>query len=81
MSEIETRFGTDDDAEQIRAAFYGFVQCYADDADVEGDARIFTEIYGQGVRLRVRLWSADAMAAFLARLQIDVGIQRTPYFE
>lgn len=68
MSEFETRFGTDDDAEQIRAAFYGFVQQHADDADVEGDARISTEIDNDGAKLRVRLWSAEAMDAFLVRL-------------
>ena len=30
----------------------------------EGDARISTEIDTYGSRLRVRLWSAEAMAAF-----------------
>ena len=28
MSGIETRFGAEDDAERIRAAFYGFVAGY-----------------------------------------------------
>ncbi len=66
MSGIETRFGAEDDAEHIRAAFYGFVGAHG--ADVDGDARISTEIDIRGPRLRVRLWSAEAMDAFLQGL-------------
>ena len=66
MSGIETRFGAEDDAEHIRAAFYGFVGTHG--ADVEGDARISTEIGARGPSLRVRLWSAEAMDAFLRDL-------------
>jgi hypothetical protein len=66
MSGFETRFEADDDVEQIRAAFYGFVQRHA--ADVDGDAHIATEIDTQGTRLLVRLWSAEAMDAFLRGL-------------
>ncbi|MFZ5720361.1 MAG: hypothetical protein ACOY5Y_12975 [Pseudomonadota bacterium] len=69
MSGFETRFGAEDDAERIRAAFYGFVGRYADDAD--GDARISTEIDGRGARITVRLWSEDAMRAFLCGLNDD----------
>ena len=81
MSEFETRFGTGDDAEQIRAAFYGFVQQHADDADVDGDARISTEIDTDGSKLRVRLWSAAAMDAFLVRLPDVVRAGRTTCLE
>jgi len=63
MSGFETRFGAEDDAEQIRAAFYGFVGEHAADAD--GPAHIRTEIDNRGSQLLVRLWSAEAMAAFL----------------
>lgn len=66
MSGFETRFRAEDDAEQIRAAFYGFVGAHA--ADVDGDAHISTEIDTHGAKLRVRLWSAEAMAAFLRDL-------------
>jgi hypothetical protein len=66
MSGFETRFGAEDDVERIRAAFYGFVQRHA--ADVDGDAHIRTEIDTQGPRLLVRLWSAEAMDAFLRGL-------------
>ena len=68
MSGFETRFGTEDDAEEIRAAFYGFVEAHADDADLDGDARICTEIDAHGPKLRVRLWSAEAMEGFLRSL-------------
>lgn len=66
MSGIETRFAAEDDAERIRTAFYGFVGQYADIAD--GPANLRTEFDGRGSRLTVRLWSADAMAAFLRGL-------------
>ena len=66
MSGIETRFGAEDDAEHIRAAFYGFVGAHG--ADVEGDAHISTEIGARGPRVSVRLWSAEAMDAFLRGL-------------
>lgn len=81
MSEFETRFGTDDDAEQIRAAFYGFIQQYADDADFDGDAHISTEIDNGDSKLRVRLWNAEAMDAFLVRLPDVIRADRTPCFE
>lgn len=67
MSGIETRFGAEEDAERIRAAFYGFVGAHDGD-DVDGDARISTEIDARGARLSVRLWSAEAMDAFLLGL-------------
>lgn len=66
MSGIETRFGAEHDAEQIRAAFYGFVQQH--EAGVDGDAHISTEFDPRGSRLRVRLWSAEAMDSFLSGL-------------
>ena len=67
MSGIETRFRAGDDAERIRTAFYGFVEKHGQ--DVDGDAHIRTEIDGQGPRLLVRLWSAEAMDAFLNALE------------
>lgn len=69
MCGFETRFGAEDDAERIRAAFYGFVGRHAD--DVDGDAHISTEIDTRGARLKVRLWSEDAMRAFLRGLADD----------
>lgn len=81
MSKFETRFGTDDDAERIRAAFYGFVQQHADDADLDGDACISTEINRFGSILSVRLWSAEAMDAFLVRLSGAVRPGGIPCFE
>jgi hypothetical protein len=66
MSGFETRFRAEDDADRIRAAFYGFVGAH--EADVDGDAHISTEIDTQGPKLRVRLWSAEAMDAFLHSL-------------
>jgi hypothetical protein len=66
MSGFETRFRVEDDADRIRAAFYGFVGAHA--AGVDGDAHISTEIDTLGPKLRVRLWSAEAMAAFLSGL-------------
>lgn len=80
MSEFETRFGTEDNAEQIRAAFYGFVQRHADD-EFDGDARISTEIDSHGSKLRVRLWSAAAMDAFLSGLTEGIRPERSPCFE
>lgn len=71
MSGFETRFGIEDDADQIRAAFYAFVGAHA--ADVDGDARISTEIEPHGRRLRVRLWSSEAMDAFLRGLEPPSG--------
>jgi hypothetical protein len=67
MSGIETRFAADDDADKIRAAFYGFVERHAD--SVDGPANIRTEFDGQGAHLTVRLWSAEAMSAFLSALE------------
>lgn len=68
MSKFETRFEVDDDAEQIRAAFYGYVERHANDTTVDGDAHISTEIDRQGHRVCVRLWSAEAMHTFLMGL-------------
>ena len=68
MSGFETRFGAEHDAEQIRAAFYGFVGRHA--ADAEGPAHNRTEIDTRGPQLLVRLWSADAMDAFLEGLRL-----------
>ncbi|TAL37336.1 MAG: hypothetical protein EPN98_03365 [Phenylobacterium sp.] len=66
MSGFETRFAAEDDADKIRAAFYGFVSRHADVAD--GPANLSTEFDGQGSRLMVRLWSAEALSAFLSGL-------------
>jgi len=67
MSGFETRFAADQDAERIRAAFYGFVERHAE--EVEGPAHIWTEIDGAASRLTVRLWSAEAMSTFLSHLE------------
>jgi hypothetical protein len=79
MSGFETRFRAEDDADQIRAAFYGFVGAHAADAD--GDARISTEIDIQGPTLRVRLWSAEAMDAFLRGLYATERPDRRACYE
>lgn len=81
MSGIETRFAADDDADQIRAAFYGFVERHADDAGLEGGARISTEIGAQGPKLRVRLWSVEAMDSFLSGLSGALSPDRRRCFE
>ena len=67
MSGFETRFVAEDDADEIRAAFYGFVGQHADAAD--GPANIRTEFDGDCSRLLVRVWSAEAMSAFLSGLE------------
>jgi hypothetical protein len=66
MSGFETRFKADDGAEHIRSAFYGFVGEHA--AVIDGDAQLRTEIDGSGQRLLVRLWSAEALDAFVSSL-------------
>jgi len=68
MSKFETRFAADEDPDRIHAAFYGFIERHADNADADGDAQIRKEIDNDGPRLCVRLWSAGAMDAFLAEL-------------
>ena len=64
MSGFETRFTADQDADRIRRAFYGFIGRHAE--QVDGDAHIRTEFDARGAGLLVRLWSAEALAAFLA---------------
>lgn len=71
MSGIETRFtasddAAGDDAERIRRAFYGFVSAH--EADAEDGACLRTEIGASGQELFIRLWSAEAMDAFLSGL-------------
>lgn len=74
MSGFETRFRADDGAEQIRMAFYGFVEAHA--AAVDGDAHIRTEIDGNGQQILVRLWSAEAMEAFVRSLAMPMRRRR-----
>lgn len=74
MSGFETRFGADQDPERIRSTFYGFVAANA--AGVDGDAHIRTEIDDRGAHLLVRLWSAEAMDAFLCELP-GGGVRRS----
>ena len=77
MSGFETRFGAEDDAERIRAAFYGFVGAHAE--DVDGPASISTELDGWGSRLKVCLWSAEALDAFLRGLDAGRPNRRACY--
>jgi hypothetical protein len=77
MSGIETRFGANDDAERIRAAFYGFVEAHA--AHACGSAHLRTEIDACGPQLLVRLWSAEAMDAFLHGLSTGRPERRRSY--
>jgi hypothetical protein len=63
MSGFETRFGAEEDADRIRTVFYSFLERHG--RDVEGPAHILTEFDGHVRRLLVRLWSAEAMNAFL----------------
>ncbi len=79
MSGFETRFRAEDDADQIRAAFYGSVGAHQ--ADVDGDAHISTEIDTHGPKLRVRLWSAEAMDAFLRGLNATGRQDRRACYE
>jgi hypothetical protein len=69
MSGIETRFAADDDADGIRAVFYGFVGRHGD--EIDGPAQIRTEIDDRGARLLVRLWSPEAMEAFLRQMKAE----------
>jgi len=79
MSGFETRFRAEDDADHIRAAFYGFVGAHQ--AGVDGDAHISTEIDTHGPKLRVRLWSAEAMDAFLRGLHATGRPDRRACYE
>jgi len=81
MSKFETRFEADDDAERIRTAFYEFVARHAEDKTVDGDAHVSAEIDRQGSRLRVRLWSEEAMDTFLIGLGNAARPPRRPCFE
>jgi hypothetical protein len=66
MSGFETRLSAGENAENVLAAFYGFVERHG--RDVDGPAHIRTEIDADGPRLTVRLWSAEALDAFLRDL-------------
>ena len=79
MSGIETRFAADDGAESIKTAFYGFVGAQA--SDIDGDACLRTEIGAGGQQLLVRLWSAEAMDAFLSGLPAAARPNRRPIDE
>jgi hypothetical protein len=68
MSGFETRFAADEDAERIRTIFYGFLERHG--RDVEGPAQLRTEFDGQARQLLVRLWSAEAMTAFLKAVRM-----------
>jgi hypothetical protein len=72
MSGIETRFAADQDADGIRAVFYGFVERHG--AGIDGPAQIRTEIDDRGSQLFVRLWSVEAMEAFLRQMKAQ-GLQ------
>ena len=63
MSGFETRFAAEEDADRICTVFYGFLERHG--RDVEGPAHIITEFDGNARQLLVRLWSAEAMSAFL----------------
>ena len=63
MSGFETRFAAEEDGDRIRSLFYGFLERHG--RDVEGPAHIRTEFDGRACQLLVRLWSAEAMSAFL----------------
>ena len=63
MSGFETRFAADEDGERIRSLFYGFLDRHG--RDVEGPAQLSTEFDGHACQILVRLWSAEAMNAFL----------------
>lgn len=80
MSGFETRFTATDDADRIRTAFYGFVGAHGD--AVDGDACLRTEIDNAGRQLLVtRLWSAEAMAAFLHGLASTTRPNRRQCYE
>ena len=80
MSGFETRFAATDDADRIRTAFYGFVGTHGD--AVDGDACLRTEIDNAGRQLLVtRLWSAEAMDAFLRGLPTAARPDRRQCYE
>lgn len=66
MCGIETRFRAVEDADSIMATFYAFVEEHG--GDVDGDAHLRTEFDGAASSLLVRLWSPEAMQAFLQSL-------------
>ncbi|WP_293678077.1 hypothetical protein [uncultured Phenylobacterium sp.] len=79
MSGFETRFAPGADAEGIRSAFYGFVGAHG--AGVDGDACLRTEVSDTGQQILVRLWSAEAMAAFLHGLPAAARAGRRRHHE
>lgn len=79
MSGFETQFSPGDDLERVRATFYGFLNRHAAEAD--GDARLGTVMNGSACSLKVRLWSAEAMDAFLRDLYSNAGPDRRRCYE
>jgi hypothetical protein len=71
MSKIETRFEAGDNAERIHVAFFGFLESFADGADIDGDTHISIKLDHQERRVCARLWSAQAMEACIKRLSND----------
>lgn len=66
MCGFETRFRADEDAERIMSTFYAFVEQHGQ--GVDGDAHLRRDFNGLEANLLVRLWSAEAMDAFLGEL-------------
>lgn len=79
MCGFETRFPTDDDAERIMSTFYAFVEEHGQ--DVDGDAHLRTEMDGDSSKVLVRLWSAEAMDAFLGALAKSIHSPRKAVYE
>lgn len=79
MCGFETRFRADEDADRIMSTFYAFVEQYGQ--GVDGDAHLRQDFNGREANLLVRLWSAEAMDAFLGALAASVHSQRKAVYE
>ena len=79
MCGFETRFRADEDADRIMSTFYAFVEEHGQ--GVEGDAHLRRDFNGLEANVLVRLWSAEAMDAFLGALASPVQAQRKSVYE
>ena len=79
MCGFETRFRADEDADRIMSTFYAFVEQHG--RDVDGDAHLRRDFNGLEANVLVRLWSAEAMDAFLGELAAPVRRRRGPVYD
>jgi hypothetical protein len=79
MCGFETRFRADEDADRIMSTFYAFVEQHGQ--EVDGDAHLRRDFDGREANVLVRLWSAEAMDAFLGALAVSVHPPRKSVYE